>query len=50
MWCWRRMEKISYLESMSRKISYMKYENARLIELVTSYAENAIKSKLSKER
>jgi hypothetical protein len=35
-----------YLESMSREISYMKYENGRLTELVTYYAE----SKLSKER
>jgi hypothetical protein len=39
MWCWRRMEKISwtdhvkmkkyYLESRSRRISYMKYVNGR---------------------
>jgi hypothetical protein len=30
-----------YLESMSREISYMKYENRRLTGLVTSYAETA---------
>ena len=51
MWCWRRMEKISwtdhvrntcYLQSMSRGISYMKYENGRLIGLVTSYVETAL--------
>jgi len=30
-----------YLESMSRGISYMKYENGRLTELVTSYVEIA---------
>jgi hypothetical protein len=30
-----------YLESMSREISYMKYENGRLTGLVTSYAETA---------
>ena len=52
MWCWRRMEKISwidhvrkmkkcYLESMSRGISYVKYENGRLTGLVTSYVETA---------
>jgi hypothetical protein len=45
------MEKISwidnvknvkcYLESMSREISYMKYEDGRLTGLVTSYAETA---------
>jgi hypothetical protein len=48
IWCWRRMEKISWtdhvrneevLESMSRGISYIK--NGRLIELVTSYVETA---------
>ena len=50
MWCWRRMEKISWtdhvrneevLESMSRGISYTKYENRRLTGLVTSYVETA---------
>jgi hypothetical protein len=30
-----------YLESTSREISYMKYENGRLTGLVTSYAETA---------
>jgi hypothetical protein len=29
------------LESMSRGISYMEYENGRLIGLVTSYVETA---------
>jgi hypothetical protein len=29
------------LESMSRGISYMKYENGRLTGLVTSYVETA---------
>jgi hypothetical protein len=50
MWCWRRMEKISWighvrneevLESMSREISYIKYENGRLTRFVTSYAETS---------
>jgi hypothetical protein len=31
--------KLSYLDSMSREVSYMKYENGRLTGLVTSYAE-----------
>ena len=30
-----------YLESMSRGISYVKYENGRLTGLVTSYVETA---------
>jgi hypothetical protein len=30
-----------YLESRSREISYMKYENERLPALVTYYAETA---------
>ena len=50
MLCWRSMEKISWtdhvrneevLESMSRGISYTKYENRRLTGLVTSYVETA---------
>ena len=51
MWCWRRMEKISWIDhvrneevlfvSMSRRISYVKYENGRLTGLVTSYVETA---------
>jgi hypothetical protein len=46
MWRWRRMEKISWTdhvrnESMSRGISYMKYENGRLTGLVRSYVETA---------
>ena len=47
MWCWRRMENISWTDhvrndfvSMSRGISYVKYENGRL-GLVTSYVETA---------
>ena len=39
-----------YLESMSRGISYMKYENGWLTELVTSYVETAFYNKLLKER
>ena len=40
------MEKISWIdhvrnESMSRGISYVKYENGRLTGLVTSYVETA---------
>ena len=30
-----------YFVSMSRGISYVKYENGRLTELVTSYVETA---------
>ena len=51
MWCWRRMEKISWIDhvrneevlfvSMSRGISYVKYENGRLTGLVTAYVETA---------
>jgi hypothetical protein len=51
MWCWRRMEKICWidyvrneevlLESMSIEISYMIYENGRLTGLVISYTESA---------
>jgi hypothetical protein len=37
-------------EAMSGEISYMKYENGRLTGLVTSYAETAFNSKLSKGR
>ena len=39
-----------YLESMSRGISYMKYENGRLTGLVTSYVETPFYNKLLKER
>jgi hypothetical protein len=51
MWCWRRMEKISwtdrvinedvYLESRSRGISCMKYVNGRRTGLVTFWVETA---------
>jgi hypothetical protein len=30
-----------YLQSMSREISYMKYESGRIMGLVNSYAETA---------
>jgi hypothetical protein len=60
MWCWRRMEKISwtyrvrnekdYLESRSRGISYMKYVNGRLTGLVTFCVETGFYNKLLKER
>jgi len=35
---------------MSRRISYMKYENGRLTGLVTSYVETAFYNGLLKER
>jgi hypothetical protein len=41
--CWidhGEMKKF-YFESMSREISYMKYENGKLTGLITSYAETA---------
>ena len=51
MWCWRRMEKIIWidhvrnedilLESRSRGISYMKYVNGRQTGLVTFCVETA---------
>jgi hypothetical protein len=53
MWCWRRMEKISWndhvrnedllltLESRSITISCMKYVNGRRTGLVTFYVETA---------
>jgi len=59
MWCWRRMEKISwtdhvrneyYLESRSRGISYMKNVNGRRTELVTFCVETAFYNGLLKER
>jgi hypothetical protein len=58
MWCWRRMEKISwtyhvrneYLESRSRGISYMKYVNERQTGLVTFYVETAFYNGLLKKR
>jgi len=59
MWCWRRMEKISwtdhvrnkyYLESKSREISYMRYVNGRRTGLVTFCVETAFYNGLLKER
>ena len=59
MWCWRRMEKISWtdhvrneevLESKSRGISYMKYANGRRTRLVTFCVETAFYNGLLKER
>ena len=60
MWCWRRMEKISWtdrvrneevsLESRSRGIFYMKYVNGRLTGLVTFCVETAFYNGLLKER
>jgi hypothetical protein len=59
MWCWRKMEEISWtdhvrneevLESMSRGISYMKYINGRLTGLVTFCVETAFNNRLLKER
>jgi hypothetical protein len=60
MWCWRRIEKISwtdhvrneevYLESRSRGISYMKYVNGRRSELVTFCVETVFYNGLLKER
>ena len=53
MWCWRRMEKINWIDHVRNEevllrvneqrniISYMKYENRRLTGLVTSYVETA---------
>ena len=60
IWCWRRMEKISWtdhvrnedvlLESRSRGISYMKYVNGRRTGLVTFCVETAFYNGLLKER
>jgi hypothetical protein len=59
MWCWRRVEKISWsdyvrneevLQSRSTAISYMKYINRRLTGLVTFCAETAFYNRLLKER
>jgi len=60
MWCWRRMEKISWtdhvrneddcLESRTRGMSYMKYVNGRRTGLVTFCAETAFCNGLLKER
>jgi hypothetical protein len=60
MWCWKRMEKISWtdhvrnkdllLRSRSRGISYMKYVNERRTGLVTFCVETAFFNGLLKER
>jgi hypothetical protein len=53
MWCWRKIEKISWkycLESRSRGISYMKYVNGRQTGLVTFCVESASYNGLLKER
>jgi len=60
MWCWRRMEKISWTdhikikkycsESRSRGISYIKYINGRRTRLVTFCKETAFYNGLLKER
>jgi len=39
-----------YLDSRSRGISYMKYENGRLTGLVTFWVETAFCNRLLKER
>jgi len=58
MWCWRRMEKISWTDHVrneevllrSREISYIKYANGRLTGLVTFCVETAFYNGLLKER
>jgi hypothetical protein len=59
MWCWRRMEKISWtflweikycLQSKSKGIFYMKYVNGRRTGLVTFCVETAFYNGLLKER
>jgi hypothetical protein len=59
MWCWRRMEKISWTDhvsneevllSRSREISYMKYVKGRRTGLVTFCIETAFYNGLLKER
>jgi hypothetical protein len=60
MWCWRRIEKISwtdyvrmknyYLESRNRGISYMKYVNGRRTGLFTFCVEIAFYNGLLNER
>jgi hypothetical protein len=61
MWCWRRMEKISWTDHVRNEevllrvkkntgISYMKYVNGRLTGLVTFYVETAFYNGLLKER
>jgi hypothetical protein len=58
MWCWRRMEKISWTDHVRnedvlesrRGISYMKYVNRKRTGLFTSSVETAFYSGLLKER
>ena len=56
MWCWRGMEKISWIdqvrneESRKRGIFYMKEENGRPTRLVTFCVETAFYNRLLKER
>jgi hypothetical protein len=59
MWCWGRMEKISwtdlvrnekyYFQLRSRGISYMKYVNGRRTGLVTFCVDTAFYNGLLKE-
>jgi hypothetical protein len=60
MWCWRRMEKISWTDHVrneevllrvkERRISYMKYVKGRLTGLVTFCIETAFYNGFLKER
>jgi len=53
MWCWRRMEKISWTNHVRNEevgISYMKYVNGRRTGLVTFCVETAFYNGLLKER
>jgi hypothetical protein len=60
MWCWRRMEKLSWndhvrnedmlLRAKSRGISYMKYVNERRNGMVIFYVQTAFYNGLLKER
>jgi hypothetical protein len=53
MWCWRRMEKISWTDHVRDKeagIFYMKYVNGRRNGLVTFCVETAFCNGLLKER
>ena len=59
MWCWRRMEKISWTDHVrneevllrvNRGISYMKYVNGRRTGLVTFCVETAFYNGLLNEK
>ena len=42
MWCWRRMEKISWIDHVRNEDVLLRVnENGRLIGLATSYVETA---------